>query len=76
VLVTLERECTLNLLIVNILVHLKEIEILLGLFLLSIFDNLHLSELAFKLPDLFRVRQHLLSLKLVRRDNVRGLGSE
>jgi len=76
VLVTLERECTLNLLIINILVYLKEIEILLGLFLLSILDYLHLSELAFKLPDLFGVRHHLLSFKLVWRDNVRGLGSE
>jgi hypothetical protein len=76
VLVTLERECTLNLLIINILVYLKEIEILLGLFLLGILDYLHLSELAFKLPDLFGVRHHLLSFKLVWRDNIGGLGSE
>ena len=62
--------------IINILVYLKEIKILLGLFYFNILDYLHLSELAFKLPDLFGVRHHLLSFKLVWRDNIRGLGSE
>jgi hypothetical protein len=75
-LVTLKRECTLNLLIIGILVYLKEIKILLRLFFLSMLDNLHLSYLTFKLPDLFGVHHHLLSFKLVGRDYVRGLGSE
>jgi len=76
VLIALERECTLDLLIASILVHLKEIEVLLGLSFLSMIDSLHISELSFKLPDLFGVCHHLLSLKMVGRDNVRGFGSE
>ena len=67
-LIALERECTLNLLIVSILVHLKEIEVLLGRSMAD--SHLHIPELAFKVPDLCRVGQNLLFLKIVRRDNV------